>query len=48
VSKAPSTPATRLLREKQVAYSEHLYRYQERGGTAVSASQLGVDEHAVV
>jgi Cys-tRNA(Pro) deacylase len=48
MSKAPSTPATRLLREKGVAYSEHLYRYEERGGTRVSARELGVDEHAVV
>jgi len=48
VSKAPSTPATRLLRERKLAYTEHLYRYEERGGTAVSARELGVDEHAVV
>ena len=48
MSKAPSTPATRLLRERKLPYTEHLYRYEERGGTAVSASQLGVDEHAVV
>jgi Cys-tRNA(Pro) deacylase len=48
VSKAPSTPATRLLREKKLAYSEHLYRHEERGGTAVSARELGVEEHAVV
>jgi Cys-tRNA(Pro) deacylase len=48
VSKAPSTAATRLLREKGLAYTEHLYRYEERGGTAVSARELGVDEHAVV
>jgi Cys-tRNA(Pro) deacylase len=48
VSKAPSTPATRLLRERGVAYTEHLYRYEERGGTAVSSRELGVDEHAVV
>jgi Cys-tRNA(Pro) deacylase len=31
-----------------VAYSEHLYRYEEHGGTRVSARELGVDEHAVV
>jgi Cys-tRNA(Pro) deacylase len=31
-----------------VAYTEHLYRYEERGGTRVSAQALGVDEHAVV
>jgi Cys-tRNA(Pro) deacylase len=48
MAKAPSTPATRLLRERGVAYTEHLYRYEERGGTAVSARELGVDEHAVV
>jgi Cys-tRNA(Pro) deacylase len=48
MSKAPSTAATRLLRERGVAYTEHLYRYEERGGTGVSARELGVDEHAVV
>ncbi len=48
MGKAPSTPATRLLRERGVAYTEHLYRYEERGGTRVSARELGVDEHAVV
>lgn len=48
MSKAPSTPATRLLREKKLAYTEHLYRYEDRGGTAVSARELGVEEHAVV
>ena len=48
MGKAPSTPATRLLREKGVAYTEHPYRYEERGGTRVSARELGVDEHSVV
>ena len=48
MGKAPSTQATRLLREKGVAYSEHLYRYEEKGGTSVSSRELGVDEHAVV
>jgi Cys-tRNA(Pro) deacylase len=48
MGKAPSTPATRLLREKGVSYTEHLYRYEERGGTRVSSRELGVDEHAVV
>jgi prolyl-tRNA editing enzyme YbaK/EbsC (Cys-tRNA(Pro) deacylase) len=48
MSKAPSTAATRLLREAGVPYTEHLYRYEERGGTVVSARELGVDEHAVV
>ncbi len=48
MGKAPSTAATRLLREKGVAYTEHLYRYEEKGGTRVSARELGVDEHVVV
>jgi len=48
MGKAPSTAATRLLREKGVAYTEHLYRYEEKGGTAVSSRELGVEEHAVV
>ena len=48
MSKTPSTAATRLLRELGVAYTEHPYRYEEHGGTAVSARELGVDEHAVV
>ena len=48
MSKIPSTPATRLLRQHGVAYTEHPYRYEERGGTATSARELGVDEHAVV
>ena len=48
MSKAPSTNATRLLRQAGVAYTEHLYRYEEHGGTAVSARELGVPEHAVI
>jgi Cys-tRNA(Pro) deacylase len=31
-----------------VAFSEHTYRYEERGGTAVSSRELGVDEHVVI
>jgi Cys-tRNA(Pro) deacylase len=48
MSKAPSTNATRLLRQAGVAYTEHLYRYEEHGGTAVSARELGVDEHSII
>jgi Cys-tRNA(Pro) deacylase len=48
MSKAPSTAATRLLRAQGVEYTEHLYRYEDRGGTRTSARELGVDEHAVV
>jgi Cys-tRNA(Pro) deacylase len=31
-----------------VAYVSRLYRYEARGGTAVSSRELGVDEHAVI
>ena len=48
MSKLPSTPATRLLRDQGVAYTQHPYRYEERGGTAVSSRELGVDEHLTV
>ncbi|POZ60762.1 Cys-tRNA(Pro) deacylase [Chromobacterium alticapitis] len=47
-SKAPVTQAVRVLRERKVEYTEHLYKYEEKGGTTVSARELGVDEHAVV
>ena len=46
--KFPVTPAIRFLRERKVAFTEHLYAYEERGGTAVSSRELGVAEHAVV
>ena len=42
------TPATQWLREHGIAFTEHPYDYVEHGGTAESARQLGVDEHAVV
>jgi Cys-tRNA(Pro) deacylase len=42
------TPATAFLKKHRVAYTEHLYAYEEHGGTAVSARELGVPEHEVV
>ena len=45
---APETPATKFLRSHKIAFSAHLYAYEEHGGTAVSARELNVDEHAVV
>jgi Cys-tRNA(Pro) deacylase len=43
-----ATPATEWLRAHGVAFTEHPYDYVDHGGTAESARQLGVDEHAVV
>lgn len=48
MDKHPITPAVRLLRDKKIAFTPHLYDYQERGGTRHSALSLGVDEHAVI
>ena len=42
------TPATQWLRAAGVPYTEHPYDYVDHGGTAESARQLGVPEHAVV
>lgn len=46
--KTPVTSAVRFLRAHQVEFTHHLYNYEEKGGTAVSARELGVDEHAVI
>lgn len=45
---APETPATKFLRQHGIAHSNHLYEYEEHGGTRVSSRELNVDEHAVV
>jgi Cys-tRNA(Pro) deacylase len=42
------TPATAFLKKNGVAFTEHPYEYEERGGTRVSAEQLGVTENIVV
>jgi Cys-tRNA(Pro) deacylase len=46
--KHPVTAAVRVLREHGVGFSHHPYGYEERGGTEVSARELGVPEHAVI
>jgi Cys-tRNA(Pro) deacylase len=46
--KGSVTPAVRALRDAGVEFTEHPYKYEDRGGTAVSARELKVDEHAVV
>jgi Cys-tRNA(Pro) deacylase len=44
----PATVAVRVLRDQNVAFTHHPYTYVERGGTEVSARELGVPEHAVI
>jgi len=46
--KTPITPAIRQLRAEKVPFTDHLYPYEEKGGTAVSARELRVDEHRVI
>ena len=47
-AKTPVTAAVRFLRVRKATFTDHLYAYQEKGGTAASARELGVDEHAVI
>lgn len=46
--KLPSTPAVRALRAGGVGFTEHPYTYEDKGGTAVCARELRVDEHSVI
>ena len=43
-----SAGAVTVLKKHGVAFTEHPYRYEERGGTAASSRELGVSEHAVI
>ena len=46
--KYPVTTAIRALREGKIPFTEHLYAYEEKGGTAASSRELGVAEHCVI
>jgi len=46
--KSPVTAAIRVLRQAAVAFGEHHYHYEDKGGTAVSARELGLPESSVV
>lgn len=46
--KSAFTPAIRFLKENQVDFIEHPYKYEEGGGTETAAKSLGVDEHLVI
>jgi len=46
--KSPVTAAIRVLRQAGIAFGEHPYNYEDKGGTAVSARELGVPEHSVI
>ncbi|REE92041.1 Cys-tRNA(Pro) deacylase [Cupriavidus plantarum] len=42
------TQATKFLKQNKVAFDNHPYAYEHRGGTKVSARELGVPEHEVI
>jgi Cys-tRNA(Pro) deacylase len=46
--KIPTTPAILALKAHAIDFTLHPYQYEEKGGTKVSASKLGVDEHCVI
>lgn len=43
-----TTQAIGLLKQHGVAFSLHPYRYEDRGGTAVAARELNVNEHLII
>lgn len=48
MARVSETPATAFLKKRGVAFTEHPYEYEERGGTRVSSEKLGVPEHEVI
>jgi Cys-tRNA(Pro) deacylase len=44
----PVTPAILAMKKSGLAFILRPYRYEQRGGTRVSARELGVDEHMVI
>jgi Cys-tRNA(Pro) deacylase len=44
----PITPAIRVLREKKIDFTPHVFDYVEKGGTKYSATILQADEHEIV
>ncbi len=48
MSKIPTTPAIRQLKENSIDFEIYQYKYEEKGGTKQTASELNVDEHSVI
>jgi Cys-tRNA(Pro) deacylase len=46
--KFPVTAAIHSLRKEGVAFTPHLYKYEDKGGTSVSSRELGVPEDIVI
>lgn len=46
--KIPTTQAIRVLKQNKVRFTPRLYKYEDKGGTRVSARELQVEEHRVI
>ncbi len=46
--KIPATQAIRLLKQHKVKFTPRPYKYEEKGGTKVSARELGIDEFHII
>ncbi|WP_303723086.1 Cys-tRNA(Pro) deacylase [Malonomonas rubra] len=46
--KTPMTQAIRVLKQHKVKFVPMPYKYEDKGGTKVSARELGVDEFQVI
>ncbi len=46
--KLPATQAIRLLKQNKIIFSPRPYKYEENGGTKVSARELNVTEHQII
>jgi len=46
--KIPSSPAIRVLKAQSGVFTLRTYKYEEKGGTKVSAMKLGIYEHCVI
>ena len=46
--KTPATNAIRLLKKHKVKFIPRPYRYEDKGGTRVSAKELQVEEHRII
>lgn len=46
--KTPSTQAIRELKKHKIKFVPRPYNYEEKGGTKISARELGVDEFQVI
>ncbi len=46
--KIPATQAIRVLKQHKIKFTPRSYKYEEKGGTKVSARELGVDEFQII